>query len=133
MIRSAELVQHFVGRGSSHLRKGAARHKIGMVWLYRSPVPVWRRGVLFYMFKLCLPAFAAPRGGGGGGSAPCDTSMNTMPLLLSSGLNTSLFGITRHSSRQLFGLLTERGHVLVKLWRERPVFTFYKHHLYYIR
>jgi hypothetical protein len=38
-----------------------------MVWLYRSPIPVGRRGV-FYLFKFFLPAFAALRGGG---SAPC--------------------------------------------------------------
>ncbi len=34
-----ELVQHFAYRGSSHRRKGAARHVIDMVWLYRSPIP----------------------------------------------------------------------------------------------
>jgi hypothetical protein len=31
-----------------------------MVWLYRSPIPVGRRGV-FYSFKLFLPDFAALR------------------------------------------------------------------------
>ena len=45
----------------------------------------------------------------------------------------SLAGVVRHPSRQLLGLLTEKGHALVKLWRERPVFTVYKHHLYYVR
>jgi hypothetical protein len=38
-----ELVQHF--RGSSHRRKSA-----DMVWLYRSPIPVVKRGVIF-LFK----------------------------------------------------------------------------------
>ncbi len=33
--RPIELVQHFANRGSSHLLKGAVRHILGMVWLYR--------------------------------------------------------------------------------------------------
>jgi hypothetical protein len=34
-----EFVHHFAYRGSSHRRKGAARHDIiDMVWLYRSPI-----------------------------------------------------------------------------------------------
>ncbi len=37
-----------------------------MVWLYRSPIPVRRRGV-YFSFKCFLPAFAALRGRGGGG------------------------------------------------------------------
>ncbi len=40
-----------------------------MVWIYRSPIPVVRRGV-FYSSKWFLPAFAALRGRGRG-SAPC--------------------------------------------------------------
>jgi hypothetical protein len=31
----SDLVQHFAYRGSSHRHKGAASHKIGLVWLYR--------------------------------------------------------------------------------------------------
>jgi hypothetical protein len=34
-----------------------------MVCLYRSPISVGRMGI-FFSFKLCLPAFAAIRGGG---------------------------------------------------------------------
>ncbi len=41
-----ELVQHFVYRGSSHRRKSAACPKFEMVWLYRSIIPVGRRGVI---------------------------------------------------------------------------------------
>ena len=54
----------FAYRGRSHRRKGAAaRHMIDMVVsLYRSPIPVERRGYYTYF----LPAFAAPRGRGGG-------------------------------------------------------------------
>ncbi len=51
--------------GSSHRRKGAARHIIDMVWLYRSPIPVGRRGIFSYLFKLFLPAFAVHTGRGG--------------------------------------------------------------------
>ncbi len=36
-----------------------------MVWLYRSPIPVGRRGV-FYFLKWFLPTVVAPRGGGRG-------------------------------------------------------------------
>ncbi len=42
----------------------AARHIIHMVWLYRLPIIVGRRGVL-YLLKRFLLAFAAPRGEGG--------------------------------------------------------------------
>ncbi len=38
--------------------------KFEMVWLYRSPIPVGRRGV-FYSFKWFLPAFVVLGGGGG--------------------------------------------------------------------
>jgi hypothetical protein len=60
-----ELVQVFAYKGSLHRRKGAARHIIYMVvLLYRSPIPVGRRGI-FYLFRWFLPAFAAPGGGEG--------------------------------------------------------------------
>ncbi len=39
-----ELVQHFAYRGSSHRRKSAVRHITDMLWLYRSHIPVGRRG-----------------------------------------------------------------------------------------
>ncbi len=45
----------FVYRGSSHRRKSAACPKFDMVWLYRSPLPVGRRGVIS-PFKWFLPA-----------------------------------------------------------------------------
>jgi hypothetical protein len=41
-----ELVQHFAYRGSSHRRMGA----VNKLWLYRSPIPVGRRGAI-YLFK----------------------------------------------------------------------------------
>jgi hypothetical protein len=47
--RPTELVQHSTYRGSSHRRKRAASHLIDMFWLYRSPIPVGRKG-LFYLF-----------------------------------------------------------------------------------
>ncbi len=62
--RPPELVSTFVYRGSSHRRKSAACPKFDMVWLYRLPIPVGKRGVTF-SFKWFLPALAA-RGGGGG-------------------------------------------------------------------
>ncbi len=60
------LVQHFefIGVRSSHRRKSAACPKLVMVWLYRSPILVWRRGVIS-SFKWFLPAFALRRRGGG--------------------------------------------------------------------
>jgi hypothetical protein len=52
------LVQYFLYRRSSHRRNGAARHLIGMVWLYRSPIPVERRRVfnilLVQIISTCL-------------------------------------------------------------------------------
>jgi hypothetical protein len=60
------LIQHFASRGSSFRRNDAACHIIDMVWLYRSPIPVGRRGVFFYLLKWRLPAFAAPKKRGGG-------------------------------------------------------------------
>jgi hypothetical protein len=49
-----ELFQQSAYRGSSHRRKGADRHILDMVWLYRSSFPVGRRGIFtgsnnFYM------------------------------------------------------------------------------------
>jgi hypothetical protein len=46
-----------------------------MVWLYRSPIPVGRRGVLF-SFKLFLPAFATHTGRGEGGGILCSHDIN---------------------------------------------------------
>ncbi len=37
-----------------------------MVWQYRSPIPVGRRGVIISLFKWFLPAVATCRGRGGG-------------------------------------------------------------------
>jgi hypothetical protein len=64
------LIQHFAYRRSSRRRKGAARHIIDMVWLYRSPIPVGRRVVLFTSSN-DFSAFAAPRGRGGEVSTLC--------------------------------------------------------------
>jgi hypothetical protein len=43
-----ELVQHSVCRGSSHRHKGTASHIIDMVWLYRLPILVERKGVFYF-------------------------------------------------------------------------------------
>ncbi len=62
-----DLARHyFTYRGSSHRCKGAAGHIIDMVWLYRSVIPVGRRGIifLFKMISTCL------RGTKRGGFAP---------------------------------------------------------------
>jgi hypothetical protein len=55
-LAGSELVQHFAYRGHSHWRKGAARHVIDMVWLYRSPIPVGRRRVFLTILLIspCL-------------------------------------------------------------------------------
>jgi hypothetical protein len=42
---------------------------VDMVWLYHSPIPVRRRGVI-YLFKLFLPAVTGLEGGRGGGGTP---------------------------------------------------------------
>ncbi len=47
---------------SSHRRNGAFSHTIDMVWLYRSPIPVGRRGV----FGDYLPSRRLNKGGGEG-------------------------------------------------------------------
>jgi hypothetical protein len=58
-------------KGEVYIAARALLDIIDSVWLYRSPIPVGRRGVL-YLFKWFLPAFAAPKvGGGGSQSAPC--------------------------------------------------------------
>ncbi len=51
--RPTELVQN---KDSSHRHKGAARHTIDMVWLYRSAPPVGMREILFIiqMIFTCL-------------------------------------------------------------------------------
>jgi hypothetical protein len=58
------IVQHSAYRRSSHQHKGAARHTIDMVWRYRWPIPVGRKGVI----STCI---REAQTGGGGGSAPC--------------------------------------------------------------
>ncbi len=61
-----ELVQHFAYRGSSHWRKGAARHKIGKVWVYRSPIPVGRRWIFYLLIQMVSTCTRGAYGGGGG-------------------------------------------------------------------
>ncbi len=59
-------------RGSSHRRKGPARYVIEMVWLYRSPIPVGRKGGNL-LVQMIFPASAKPKVGGtgrGGGGGP---------------------------------------------------------------
>ncbi len=65
-----ELVQHFAYRGNSHRRESAACPKFDMVWLYHSPIPVGRRGIIS-SFKWFLPAFATRRGRGRGVRSTC--------------------------------------------------------------
>ncbi len=49
---TTELVQHF---RLSYRRKSAAWHKFDMVWLYRSPIPMGRRGILLVqLISTCL-------------------------------------------------------------------------------
>ncbi len=69
--RPTELVQHSAYRRSSRRCKGAASYIIDMVCLfvYCSPIQVWRKGI-FHLFIWRLPAFAAPRGRGGGSQHP---------------------------------------------------------------
>jgi hypothetical protein len=45
--------------GSSHRGKGAAIQSIDMGWLYRSPIPLGRKGA-FYLPSRRLPSSAAP-------------------------------------------------------------------------
>jgi hypothetical protein len=73
-------------RGSSHRRKGAAKHIINTVWLYRLPIPV-RRMRVFYLFKLFLLSFAAHKGKGGGVSTLC----HTIPCICKNYFETFLF------------------------------------------
>jgi hypothetical protein len=66
----SELVQHFrLYRGSSHRRKSAVCPKFDMVWLYRSPIPVGRRGLISRSTDFYLPSLQVEEGGRG--SAPC--------------------------------------------------------------
>ncbi len=53
---TTELVQHFAYRGNSYRRKGAARYILYMVWLYSSPYPVKRRGILLVQMIFYLPS-----------------------------------------------------------------------------
>jgi hypothetical protein len=53
---------------SSHGRKGAARRLIDMVWLYRSLIPVGRRGIV-YLFRMISSYLQGVSEGGE--SAPC--------------------------------------------------------------
>jgi hypothetical protein len=57
-----------------------------MVWLYRSPILVERKGV-FYSYKLFLPAFAVLREGGGG-QHPMDYPLTYTMLVATSLHNT---------------------------------------------
>ncbi len=63
-----EFFQHFRLQGSSHRRKSAPCPKFYMVWLYRSPIPEGRRGVISSVKNdFYLPSL---RVGGGGGRHP---------------------------------------------------------------
>ncbi len=53
----------FVYSRSSHRHKSAAPPKFEMVWLYRWPIPVGKRGIIS-SFKWFLPAFPNCRKGG---------------------------------------------------------------------
>jgi hypothetical protein len=53
----------FVYKGSSHRRKSAECPKFDVVWQYRSPITVGRRGVMS-SFKCFLPAVATCGGRG---------------------------------------------------------------------
>ncbi len=55
----------FVYRGSSHRRKSDACPKFDMVWQYRSPIPVVRRGLFPRSNDFYLPSLRVDRGGGG--------------------------------------------------------------------
>ncbi len=77
-----ELSRHFRSWGSSHQRKSALCPKFDIVWLYRSPIPVRRRGVIS-SFKWFLPAFATRRGRGEGVITLCVPSNSIQALLLS--------------------------------------------------
>ncbi len=74
-----ELAQHSAYRGSSHQRKGAASHKIDMIWLYHSPILVGRRR-LYYFFIVRLPVFAAHWGRGRGSQHPVLWPQQAHPL-----------------------------------------------------
>jgi hypothetical protein len=52
-----------------------------MVWLYRSPIPVERRGVI-PSFNIFLPAFVMRRGWGGGVGTLCLRAITATPVIL---------------------------------------------------
>jgi hypothetical protein len=54
---------NFADRGSSHRRKSATCHKFDKDWLYRSPIPLGRRGVIssFILFLPACPRLEAKR------------------------------------------------------------------------
>ncbi len=60
-----ELIQNFSNRGSSQRGKGAARHTIDVVWLFRSALPVGMREILFIIRMIFTCPRNAYRGGGG--------------------------------------------------------------------
>ncbi len=68
------LFSTFVYRGSSYRQKCAGCPTFDMVWLYRSHIPLGRRGVIS-SFIIFLPGFAKRRGrrGGGVGTLWCGT------------------------------------------------------------
>ncbi len=76
---TTELVQHF---RLSYRRKSAAWHKFDMVWLYRSPIPMGRRGYFTLSTDFYLPSLRLE----GRGSAHCWTqecwkiSLSCQPL-----------------------------------------------------
>jgi hypothetical protein len=69
------VISNLAYRVSSHRRESAALHKLDIVWLYRSPIPVRRRGMLTRSNDFYLPSLRLA----GGGSAPC--AMHTASLL----------------------------------------------------
>jgi hypothetical protein len=60
-VQPTELVQHSAYRGSSRRRKGSTSHIINMVWTYRSPLPVGRKGVFYENY---LPSHSLEEGKG---------------------------------------------------------------------
>ncbi len=100
----------FAYRGSSHRRKSVAWHKFDLAWLYRSPIPVGRRG---YFIKWFQPAFAVLRGGG---SAPCVT--NILQALIDPTPAGKIFGVWDLCFRRIFDLLGHpvHGHRIPTFW-----------------
>ncbi len=85
-----ELVQHFVYRGSSYGARACFRHIIALVWLYRSPIPLGRRGVILLVqwLSTCLR-------GAWGGAASCGRRVL--------GLNPGLLRLTVRRCNHLAG------------------------------